>query len=1190
MTIPNTTRKAGPLLGTGSQTTWPFTFKVFAAGDVQVTIANSSGTETLLVLGTDYTVTLNSNQDTSPGGTVNYPISGAALPVGSVLAIIGDLDYDQPLDLPSGGNFSPTALENQLDRSTMQIQQLREEMNRTAKLPPTSSESVEALVDDLQRIADSADNLDTVAGNIAAVNTVASDLNEPVSEINTVATSIANVNTVGNNISNVNTVAGISANVTTVAGIQANVTTVAGIAANVTAVAGNATNINTVAGNNANVTAVGANITNVNTVAANEVNIDTVAGIASNVSAVAAIDDAVSIAATNVADINNFADVYQGGKTSDPTVRNDGSALQAGDLYFNTTLGRMRVRVFGVWDDAITNVGAFDVETFNGTGSQTAFTLGTDPLDKANCQIYISGVYQQKIKYDVVGTTLTFTTAPPAGTDNIEVVISTPTAFGNLSAIQVDVTAKSATATAQAGIATTQAGIATAQAGIATTQAGLAATAGGAAEAARDAATVNANVYTSTASAQSDAGLAVGAQYQVLSGAELIRYRKDSSSASTELVRFVLNNTDHLTPIIASATTPPYIPNFDQATQVLTLYADTLILPPRGTQNYVVGSTVNIDTTNGGALVTSARKVYWRSDTNGFEVKAWNTALTYSETLTHNLIATIRRVATATTPGATRISMACPVTVDRIASTNQPGVLCPIILPALAGFLPNLDTVANTLYMPDDIVIKAPGLADGKNGSYAITTGSSTINLAAVVSTAKAVFYSISGGNYVVKEHGQALTGAETSDLLLVAVVRRSASSGHSLSMNCPCTVDGVSQLAGLDEKQTEWAAIFTPLGGTPTPTRNLPEYNSATKVLTFYQDTILRSGNKQWVLAAKTDVTIGSGSSAHRVFWNTATNAFVVRAWSNNLTRTEAASFVLVAAIRDGSAANVPPVISMMCPYTVDGKLLGYIPEYATSGAENRAGAALEGIHHRGFSANAPENTLAAYKASAAARNHTVEGDIQWTSDNVAVLLHDSTIDRTSNGTGAVVGMTLATAKTYDFGTWKGVAFANERIPTWDEYLILAKKLDLYGYFEIKTDATLAQVQGLLAAIEKAGMKGRVQLDSFYFSVLQKVVAEDPTQDVGYLVGALTDANWTAAIATAVANFQTGSNRVAIEPPLTNLTKARVEEAHQAGLRVVVYTINSTAEVATLANMGVDGIMTDALNIAQVVRASEGL
>lgn len=438
MTIPNTARKAGPLLGTGSQTAWPFTFKVFAAGDVQVTTANSSGVETLLVLGTDYTVTLNSNQDTSPGGTVNYPISGSALPVGSVLAIVGDLDYDQPLDLPSGGNFSPTALENQLDRSTMQIQQLREEMNRTAKLPPTSSESVEDLVDDLQRIADSADNLDTVAENITSVNVVAADLSEPVSEINTVATSIANVNIVGNNIANVNTVAGISANVTTVAGIQANVTTVAGIAANVTAVAGNATNINAVAGNATNINAVAANETNIDAVAANEAAIDTVAGISAAVSAVAAIDDDVTIAAANVADITNFADVYLGPKTSDPALRNDGSVLQVGDLYFNTV--EQALRTYGGTQWVAGTAGTMSVQNFSGNGSTTAFTLNAAPASENNTQVYIGGVYQQKDQYSVSGTTLTFANAPTSGTDNIEVVTISTLALGTTDATLVGTT------------------------------------------------------------------------------------------------------------------------------------------------------------------------------------------------------------------------------------------------------------------------------------------------------------------------------------------------------------------------------------------------------------------------------------------------------------------------------------------------------------------------------------------------------------------------------------------------------------------------------------------------------------------------------------------------------------------------------------------------------------------------------
>lgn len=138
MTIPATTRKAGPYSGTGAQTAWPFTFKVFAAGDIAVTIADSAGVETLLTLGSHYSVTLNVNQETSPGGTVTYPISGSPLPVGGRLTIVGDVDYDQPYDIPAGGNFSPLSLENQLDRTIMQVQQLRENVSRALQVRVTS--------------------------------------------------------------------------------------------------------------------------------------------------------------------------------------------------------------------------------------------------------------------------------------------------------------------------------------------------------------------------------------------------------------------------------------------------------------------------------------------------------------------------------------------------------------------------------------------------------------------------------------------------------------------------------------------------------------------------------------------------------------------------------------------------------------------------------------------------------------------------------------------------------------------------------------------------------------------------------------------------------------------------------------------------------------------------------------------
>lgn len=143
MTISATSRRAGPFLGNDSSTAFAFSFKVFSTADITVTIANSAAVETELVLDTDYTVTLNPNQDTSPGGVVTYPISGTALPTGSRLSIVGNLPYDQPLDIPAGGNFNPVAIENEFDRLAMQVQQLREVADRSITASVTSSVSGE---------------------------------------------------------------------------------------------------------------------------------------------------------------------------------------------------------------------------------------------------------------------------------------------------------------------------------------------------------------------------------------------------------------------------------------------------------------------------------------------------------------------------------------------------------------------------------------------------------------------------------------------------------------------------------------------------------------------------------------------------------------------------------------------------------------------------------------------------------------------------------------------------------------------------------------------------------------------------------------------------------------------------------------------------------------------------------------
>lgn len=134
MTINSATRKAGPFLGDGIATVFPFTFKVFTKNDVQVTLTNANGTEAALVLDSDYSVTVNADQTVSPGGTIAYPISGSPMAAGYKLTLTGGLPNLQGTSLPNNGPWYPSVIEESLDYSTILIQQLKEVTDRSIKI------------------------------------------------------------------------------------------------------------------------------------------------------------------------------------------------------------------------------------------------------------------------------------------------------------------------------------------------------------------------------------------------------------------------------------------------------------------------------------------------------------------------------------------------------------------------------------------------------------------------------------------------------------------------------------------------------------------------------------------------------------------------------------------------------------------------------------------------------------------------------------------------------------------------------------------------------------------------------------------------------------------------------------------------------------------------------------------------
>lgn len=138
MTISTENRVAGPYAGAGTTPTYSFAFKVFAVSDLVVTKTVAS-VDTTLVYGSDYSVSLNPDQDANPGGTVTYCVSGTPtnLPAGTNLTITTAIPYTQGTQLTNGGGWYPKVVEYALDRLVAIVQQLKSIADRTLRLPIT---------------------------------------------------------------------------------------------------------------------------------------------------------------------------------------------------------------------------------------------------------------------------------------------------------------------------------------------------------------------------------------------------------------------------------------------------------------------------------------------------------------------------------------------------------------------------------------------------------------------------------------------------------------------------------------------------------------------------------------------------------------------------------------------------------------------------------------------------------------------------------------------------------------------------------------------------------------------------------------------------------------------------------------------------------------------------------------------
>ncbi|MCL4249221.1 MAG: glycerophosphodiester phosphodiesterase [Anaerolineae bacterium] len=224
----------------------------------------------------------------------------------------------------------------------------------------------------------------------------------------------------------------------------------------------------------------------------------------------------------------------------------------------------------------------------------------------------------------------------------------------------------------------------------------------------------------------------------------------------------------------------------------------------------------------------------------------------------------------------------------------------------------------------------------------------------------------------------------------------------------------------------------------------------------------------------------------------------------------------------------------------------------------------------HRGASAYAPMNTLPAFTLAAEQGADGIELDVWLSKDGVPVILHNDTLDETTDGSGYVWNMTLADLKQLDAGSWKDARFAGTRIPTLDEVFEAVGQRLLINV-EIKSaEGMIADVEAAVAeCIARHAMHDRVLISSFDPRVLARFAQINADVPIAFL-----EFEGTPPQAYVVADLML--NQRARHPHHPMIDAGYMERAHGKDWRVNAWTVDDVEVAKQLVALGVDGIITN--------------
>ncbi len=247
--------------------------------------------------------------------------------------------------------------------------------------------------------------------------------------------------------------------------------------------------------------------------------------------------------------------------------------------------------------------------------------------------------------------------------------------------------------------------------------------------------------------------------------------------------------------------------------------------------------------------------------------------------------------------------------------------------------------------------------------------------------------------------------------------------------------------------------------------------------------------------------------------------------------------------------------------------------------------------VAHRGYSEIAPENTIPAFIAAAENGFTSVECDIEWTKDNVPVILHDSTINRTARKKNGWIfffkhkcsDYTFDELLEFDFGRWKGKEFKGTKIPSFTQLLDCCDEYNLNLYVEIKEtdnfDKEKAQI--LAEEVRKAGLEDKVTWISFnadYLKMMSKIM---PDSRLGYLSKETPNEDTIEILD----ELKTRRNEVFLDVKASKMTEKASDKLDDAGYDFEAWTVDNSDVLEQMYDYDCTGITTNSLTEDTVER-----